>query len=130
MSGMLTGSPCAPGKSQVMMDGGGGSSFRLGKAGGCGAMRCGAKSKVQGRSRRCQGVYFYKTRRLDWSRCSGCSDAEESVPQCGRSLGSEDQILFSREARWLRGGRCRAVDVRLGRLDSVERAGWLYKRRG
>lgn len=47
MSGMLTGSPCAPGKSQVMMDGGGGSSFRLGKAGGCDAMRCGAKSRFK-----------------------------------------------------------------------------------
>lgn len=51
-------------------DGGGGSSFRLAKAGGCDAMRCDAAQspgarQIRDQARLCQGVYFYKTRRPD-----------------------------------------------------------------
>lgn len=52
----------------------------------CDAMRCELmprKIQGQGRSRLCQGVYFYKTRRLVWSCCSCSSEALQSQ---GRSL--------------------------------------------
>lgn len=53
-------------------------------------MRCDAnvmprKVQGQGRSRLRQGMYFYKTRRLVWSRCSCCSEALES--QCRSVVG-------------------------------------------
>jgi hypothetical protein len=73
------------------MDGGGGSSFRLAKAGGCDTMRCGtaqSPSRFQGGSRPCQGV----------------SD--------GRSLGSQVQIPLADK----RGG-CVVGDVGLWMRD-------------
>lgn len=89
-------------------------------------MRWRAKSRVKGRSRLCQAMYFYKTRRLVCSGpalscCSCCSEVFKS--QCRSVVGRlamKIKVAFSREARWLRGGRCRAVGKRLGRLDSVE----------
>lgn len=111
-------------------DGGGGSSFRLGKAGGCDcdAMRCDVMPRKSPGSRAgqdCAGaMYFYKTRRLVWSCRSCCSEVLKS--QCRSVVGHlamKIKVAFSREARWLRDGRCRAVGERLGRLDSVEKAG-------
>lgn len=61
---------------------------------------------------------------LVWSCCSFCSEVFKS--QCRSVVGRlamKIKVAFSREARWLRGGRCRAVGKRLGRLDSVDR--WL-----
>lgn len=57
-------------------------SARQGRWMRCDAMRCDVlpcKAQDQGRSGLCQGVYFYKTRRLVWSCCC-CSDAPKS--QC------------------------------------------------
>lgn len=48
------------------MDGGGGSSFRLVKAGGCDAMprRTESKFRADPKAAVCQGMYAYSTRRL------------------------------------------------------------------
>lgn len=89
----------------------------------CDAMRCRAKSRVQSRSRASQGVYFYKTRRLDWS--VSCSEALESQ---GRSVVGHLAVKIRIPLAEKRGG-CVVGDAgpwtRLCRLDSVE--SWRYK---